>query len=161
MPEVIDNEARDRIAKLYTQLRELQTLVYGDPVRRDGGIRQDVAELRTDVTRLSAGLASLEARFQHYLDVDRKDTCEGLRALAAHEADSAECLYEEQQEEEDMQIAKGQNQTTLRKARLELLGVIGAALLVLAGQVITTQQTLATQKEIVVLTQAVRSGGKP
>lgn len=85
------------------QIRELQaeiaTVVWGDMVRRDNGLRKRTITLEEWKAEIEEWATTLESKLTHFLDVERKKTCHGLAALAQHEAMDA-CLDEEESEEE-------------------------------------------------------------
>lgn len=76
------DEVRKSVAKLWTELRELSATVQG----ADGGngIRSDVRELEKWRARVEQHLNSLDSRLQHYMDVEREETCHGIAALREH-----------------------------------------------------------------------------
>ena len=73
------SDCRTSLAKLWTEHRELSATVQG----ADGGngIRSDVRELEKWRARVEHHLSSLDSRLQHYLDVERRETCHGLAAI--------------------------------------------------------------------------------
>ena len=76
------DEVRKSVAKLWTELRELSATVQG----ADGGngIRSDVRELEKWRAKVEQHLNSLDSRLQHYMDVEREETCHGIAALQEH-----------------------------------------------------------------------------
>ena len=79
------DEVRKSVSKLWTELRELSATVQG----ADGGngIRSDVRELEKWRARVEQHLTDLSTRLQHYLDVERRETCHGLAAIEEKEGE--------------------------------------------------------------------------
>ena len=75
-------EAKLTIAKLWTEHRELTTTVQG--AQGDNGLRSDVRALEEWRARVEQHLTGLDSRLQHYLDVERVNTCHGIAALDDH-----------------------------------------------------------------------------
>ena len=79
------DEVRRSVAKLWTELRELSATVQG----ADGGngIRSDVRELEKWRAKVEQHLNGLDSKLQHYLDVERRETCHGLAAIEEKEGE--------------------------------------------------------------------------
>ena len=79
------DEVRKSVAKLWTELRELSATVQG----ADGGngIRSDVRELEKWRAKVEQHLNGLDSKLQHYLDVERRETCHGLAAIEEKEGE--------------------------------------------------------------------------
>ena len=75
-------DAKRSIAKLYTDLAELTATVQG--AQGDNGLRSDVRELEIWRAKVEQHLNSLDSRLQHYMDVEREETCHGIAALQEH-----------------------------------------------------------------------------
>lgn len=82
-------ENETQIAKVWTFIRELATAFWGDNVTRDNGLRSDVRKLQQVTAEIEEGQDELRREIQHYMDVKRKETCEGLKELARMEANKA------------------------------------------------------------------------
>lgn len=102
MAEVIDHEARDRIAQLEVLAREQGSALWGDNTRRDNGLRSDVRKIEDKVGELEVAHRTIVETWRHYRDVERAQTCEGLKALAAYKQTGAE----EGEEESEVTVAK-------------------------------------------------------
>ena len=79
------DEVRKSVSKLWTELRELSATVQG--VDGGNGIRSDVRELEKWRAKVEQHLTDLSAKLQHYLDVERRETCHGLAAIEEKEGD--------------------------------------------------------------------------
>lgn len=79
------DEVRKSVSKLWTELRELSATVQG----ADGGngIRSDVRELEKWRAKVEQHLNGLDSKLQHYLDVERRETCHGLAAIEEKEGE--------------------------------------------------------------------------
>ena len=75
-------DLQDKIAKLWTTLREVQAVLWGDNVRRDDGLKQVILSLEVRTGTLESVLRALQAELAHSLDAGREETCLGLAALA-------------------------------------------------------------------------------
>ena len=141
MPDtMIDSEARERVSAL-------EMAVWGP---------QGTNGLKSEVRRLNETVAHIQTEMRHYVDT-RPETCLGLKALAEHEQTEGQ-LYEEAKEEEtEMTIATGNNRTKISEARLTLAGIALVAVLSLVGQVVTANQTSATQREIAALSATLEA----
>ena len=82
-------ENETQIAKVWTFIRELATAFWGDNVTRDNGLRSDVRKLQQVTAEIEEDQNELRREIQHYMDVKRKETCEGLKELARMEANKA------------------------------------------------------------------------
>ena len=78
-------DAKRSIAKLYTELTELSATVQG--AQGDNGLRSDVRALEEWRAQVEQRLASLDRKLQHYLDVERRETCHGLAAIEEKEGE--------------------------------------------------------------------------
>ena len=151
MPEAVDNIARDRISDLDKRLTELSNDYWGP--NKDNGTR-------STVRGQGVKLEDLEREMRHYVDT-LPERCLGLRALAAHEAECEETLYDETKEGQEVTIAKEGNRTRITEARLSLLGIVLVAIMSLIGTVIQAQQNQVTQKQLGTLTSALESKTQP
>ena len=152
----IETLRRD-VAKVWTTLRELQSVLWGDNVRRDDGLKKDLVALEARVGTLESVLRDLQAKLAHYLDAERAETCLGLAALAKHEAAEGELYTEDREEDTDMKIAAMNNGTEKKKAQWQLVAAIVTAAFLFAGQVITASQASATQREIAAMAQTLEA----
>ena len=73
------------IAKLCTEHRELTATVQG--AQGDNGLRSDVRALEEWRARVEGYLTGLDSKLQHYLDVERRETCHGLAAMEEKEGE--------------------------------------------------------------------------
>ena len=152
----IETLRRD-VAKVWTTLRELQSVLWGDNIRRDDGLKKDLVALEARVGTLESVLRDLEARITHYIDAGRAETCLGLKALAEHEQAEGQ-LYEEGQEEDtNVKIAAMNNGVEEKKVKWQLVAAVVTAAFLFAGQVITASQASATQREIAAMAQTLEA----
>ena len=150
-------DLQEKIAKLWTTLREVQAVLWGDNVRRDDGLKKVILSLEARVGTLESVLRDLEARITHYLDAEREETCLGLAALAKHEAAEGELYTESIEEDKDMKIATMNNGVEAKKAKWQLVAAVVTAAFLFAGQVITASQASATQREIAAMAQSLEA----
>ena len=150
-------DLQEKIAKLWTTLREVQAVLWGDNVRRDDGLKKVILSLDARVGTLESVLRDLEARITHYLDAGREETCLGLAALAKHEAAEGELYTESIKEDNDMKIATMNNGVEAKKAKWQLVAAVVTAAFLFAGQVITASQASATQREIAAMAQSLEA----
>ena len=150
-------EVQEKIAKLWTTLRELQAVLWGDNVRRDDGLKKVILGLEARVGTLESVLRDLQAEIAHYLDAGREDTCLGLAALAKHEAAEGQLYEETREEDKDMKIATMNNGVEAKKAKWQLVAAVVTAAFLFAGQVITASQASATQREIAAMAQTLEA----
>ena len=111
-------DAKKSIAKLYTDLAELSATVQG--AQGDNGLRSDVRALEEWRARVEQHLASLDRKLQHYLDVEREETCHGKAALKKHEEKHEEAC----EEETEMKVAQIQTAGATKVQVMTLIGVI-------------------------------------
>lgn len=119
------------------QVRELQaeiaTVVWGDMVRRDNGLRKRTIALEEWKAEIEEWATTMESKLTHFLDVERKKTCHGLAALAQHEAMDA-CLDKEESEEEiAVKTATINAGATTTTARWTAVAMIAGQVLSLVG----------------------------
>ena len=112
MSDLVDIEARRDIAKLWTSLRELSSVVWGDNVTRDNGLRSEVREQEERLKAVELVVRNLIQDLKHYKDREREETCIGLKALKEHK-------------EEEISLYEEDNEVT--KAKINLWGVVLAA----------------------------------
>lgn len=112
--ETIDHEARDRIAKLWTEFRELSSDYWGP--NRDNGKRSDLIDIKNR-------LSEAEKKIKHYEDT-REQSCLGLAALAKYESNTEE-------EEADMTKARETNKTMILMQWIQMVGIVAAAVIAL------------------------------
>jgi len=79
-----------KLGKFWTFIRELATAFWGDDTTRDNGVRSDVRKLQQVTAELEASILEDRKERQHYTDVTRRETCEGLKELARRDAGQAE-----------------------------------------------------------------------
>jgi len=114
MAAVADNEARDRIAKLYTEHRELAADYWGPD--KNNGKRSAIADL-------CIRIGGLESKAKHFEDT-REASCLGLSAFRAY-------LRTKGEEETEMMIEKAKGKTLIQIQWVQLLGIILVALIAL------------------------------
>ena len=137
---MIDSAARERVSAL-------EMAVWGP---------QGTNGLKSEVRALVKKTDELETAMRHYVDT-RTETCLGLKALAAHEAECEDLYDETRKEDTEMTIATGNNRTKLSEARLTLAGIALVAVLSLVGQIVTSTQAQATQRDVAALTHALEA----
>lgn len=118
--ETVDLEARERIAKIWTSLRELATVLWGDDKTRDNGLRSRVDALEAFRLESEIDRSYLHKKLQHYLDVERQETCHGIKALEAHETK----LLKKAGEETDVRIAKIQASAQMKTAGWQTYAIL-------------------------------------
>lgn len=114
MPECIDTEARDRIAKLYTEVRQ-HSVDYWGPDKANGK--------RSEVIELGERMKTVENKIRHYEDT-RESSCLGLAALK-------EYLSGIQKGEAEMKLETVKARTLMRVQWLQVAGIIAVALIAL------------------------------
>ena len=128
MNDFVDLEARERIAELERKHQELSSAFWGDEVRRDNGLRSEVAGLKTWRQEFEKRFTEAMAWAKHLWEVDRENECHGLKALAEYEAGQNAC--EDQSEDEEVQV------TVARiNARVTFWAAAVPTLIGLAGQI--------------------------
>ena len=91
MSEAVD----PNLAKLWTAHRELASVIWGDDVTRDNGLRSEVREHRERLDAVELVTRNLITDLKHYLDKEREETCIGKKLVVAHEAKHKEGEEEE------------------------------------------------------------------
>jgi hypothetical protein len=114
MAECIDSEARDRISKIWTELREHATDYWGPD--KQNGKRSVVGEL---VKRVDA----IEDKINHFEDT-REASCLGLSAFRAY-------LKTREDEEAEMLIEKSKGKTLIQMQWIQVAGIVLVALIAL------------------------------
>jgi hypothetical protein len=79
--EKMDSNSRDT-AKLWTAHRELAVVVHGPD--GENGIRSRVANLESWRERHMDQAAKLDTDLKHYFDIERAETCHGIKELDKH-----------------------------------------------------------------------------
>ena len=131
IPEIREN-IRDnniQIAKIWTAHRELATVLWGDDKTRDNGIRSRVESLESSQTESAKDRAELRESLRHYLDVERRDTCHGILALAEHEKE----YFQKVEDSTNLKIAKIQAGAQTKGAKITGLSSIVIQLIIAAG----------------------------
>jgi len=114
MPECVDSEARDRIAKIWTELRE-HSMDYWGPDKTNG--------MRSEVIDIGARLGDVEKKIKHFEDT-KESSCYGLKAIK-------EYIESKQEEEAEMRIEQVKGKTLMRMQWLQLVGTLAVALIAL------------------------------
>jgi len=114
LEDCVDSEARDRIAKIWTELREHSTDYWG-PDKQNGK--------RSEIVSMSTRMSDVEKKIKHYEDT-RESSCLGIAALD-------EYLEGRKEEESDMRIEQAKGRTLMRMQWLQLLGMLAVALIAL------------------------------
>lgn len=109
-----------QIAKLWTSLREATSVIWGDNVKRDNGLRSVVNTLKQVTAELEDDQNKLRTELRHYLDAEREASCYGLAALTEMQA----CQEAEEREEVPVKVAQIQGESASRVQVLILVGVI-------------------------------------
>jgi hypothetical protein len=112
MPECIDEEARDRIAKLWTEVRA-HAMDYWGPDKTNGK--------RSEVVSLSDRVTNLEKEVTGYID-RRESTCYGLAALD-------EYLKDQGKSKEEIEVEKSRAELLMRIQWLQFAGLVVVALI--------------------------------
>lgn len=120
MAECIDPEARAGLLDLHKEISKTQRFVgevasvlWGDHERRDNGLRSKVNQHEARLDDSEEAQRELHGKLRHYLDVERQETCHGLKALSVANKQSEE----------------------LRKARLTFIASLVVGVLSLASAV--------------------------
>lgn len=119
--------AEAQISKIWTFVREIATVLWGDDKTRDNGVRSRVDALEENDAEREKTQAELKEALRHYLDAERKETCHGLAALKSHEdthANKAKGATE-------LTIEKMKSKTMVRVQYIQLIGIILVALIAL------------------------------
>jgi hypothetical protein len=114
MAECVDSEARDRIAKIWTELREHSTDWWG-PDKTNGK--------RSEIVDLGDRVNTLEKNFKHCEDT-RVANCLGLKALE-------EYISTVDEEALTMKVAKLNSKGLIAVQWIQVAGIIFVALLTL------------------------------
>lgn len=114
MAECVDSEARDRIAKLYTEMRQ-HSVDYWGPDMTNGK--------RSEVIGLGERMTLVESKIKHYEDT-RESTCLGLAAFREYIAGL-------KQEDIDMTIERAKSKTLMRVQWVQVVGIVLVALIAL------------------------------
>ena len=114
MTEAVDTEARDRIAKLYTEHRELAADYWG-PHKSNGR--------RSMVTDIDCRLVEIEQTVER-LNNTRAQDCLGMAALNKY-------LDAVNKEDMNMQLEKIKGKTLMKVQWLQLAGIVLVALIAL------------------------------
>ncbi len=114
MPECVDSEARDRIAKIWTELRE-HSMDYWGPDKANG--------VRSEVVDIAKRLTDIESMAKHFEDT-REAQCYGLKAIKAY-------IVSKEEEEAEMRIEQVKGKTLMRMQWLQLVGMLAVALIAL------------------------------
>ena len=80
MSEAVD----PNLAKLWTAHRELASVIWGDDVTRDNGLRSEVREHRERLDAVELVTRNLITDLKHYLDKEREETCIGKALIEEH-----------------------------------------------------------------------------
>jgi ribosomal protein L11 methylase PrmA len=84
---------RDVIAELKVDIREQGAVLWGDDRTRSNGLRSKVKAHTEEIAALSKSHQVIKDRIQHYIDVEREDTCPTMKLLLEcqerHEAELA------------------------------------------------------------------------
>ena len=148
-------DLQDKIAKLWTTIREVQAVLWGDNVRRDDGLKKVILALEVRMGALEGVLRDLQAEIRHYIDSEREKTCFGLKELAKHEQEEGQLYEEGREEDRDVKIATINKGVEEKKVKWQFVAAVVTAAFILAGQVITTSQASATQREIAAMAQTL------
>ena len=114
MEDCVDSEARDRIAKIWTELREHATDYWG-PDKQNGK--------RSELVDIGERMTEVEKKIKHYEDT-KESSCFGLKAIK-------EYIESKQEEEAEMRIEQVKGKTLIRMQWLQLVGMLAVALIAL------------------------------
>ena len=106
------------VSKLWTEHRELTATVQG--AQGDNGLRSDVRALEEWRAKVEVMFSDLNSNLQHYIDVERVNTCYGKAALAKHLEDHKE----EEEENTEVKVAQIQSGGATKVQMLTLIGVL-------------------------------------
>ena len=125
MSEAVD----PNLAKLWTAHRELASVIWGDDVTRDNGLRSEVREHRERLDAVELVTRNLITDLKHYLDKEREETCIGKTLIEEHLKDHKI----EAKEDEDVKTAVMTAKTTLSAAIIPALinGIVVVAAVLL------------------------------
>lgn len=121
MDDLVAQRLRDgevQVGKLWTFVREVATAFWGDNTTRDNGVRSDVRKLQQVTAEIEADQQEMRRELQHYMDVKRRETCEGLKELARMESEKAESA----EGETDVKVAQINSRPQTIAAVLSTLG---------------------------------------
>lgn len=118
-----------QIAKLWTTHRELATVVWGDNITRDNGLRSRVDSLEASRQESARDRSEMRESLRHYLDVERRDTCHGILALAEHEKE----YFQKVEDSTNLKIAKIQAGAQTKGAKIAAASSIIMQLIIAAG----------------------------
>lgn len=88
----------DQIAKIWTALRETQTVLWGDAVLRNNGIRSEVKGLNGELEAIHIAVQAHIEKARRFADKERFESCPVIKELQEHIKDheeQEEKLYEE------------------------------------------------------------------
>lgn len=122
-----------QIAKLWTALREATSVIWGDDVKRDNGLRSVVNTLKQVSAELEDELGNIRGELRHYLDAEREASCYGLAALGEMQARQEQ----EEREEVPVKVATIQAAASGKTQTLILIGVLITGALNLVGIVLS------------------------
>jgi len=114
MLEMIDTEARDRIAKIWTELRE-HAADYWGPDKTNGK--------RSEVVSLGQRVSTLEDTIKHREDT-REQNCLGLATFTSY-------IKTKKVEETEMKLEKIKAATLMRVQWIQLIGIVLVAFIAL------------------------------
>lgn len=112
MSECIDSEARDRIAKIWTELRE-HAVDYWGPDKANG--------FRSRVHNISARIDVVEGKIKHYEDT-RESSCIGKAALEAY-------LETMERGEAEMKLESAKGKQLMAVQWIQVFGLIVVAII--------------------------------
>ena len=112
MAECVDQEARDRIAKLWTAHEQHATDYWG-PDKANGK--------RSELVDISKRLDPIETEWTHFQDT-KEATCIGLKALNGH-------LDAIKEREDEMVVEREKGKTLMRMQWIQFAALIAVALI--------------------------------
>lgn len=131
MEEVADQWARKEIGKIYGLIREglseLKTTLIG--IDGTNGVRGDLRKLEARVDMQEEDSQALRQDLRHYLDIERENTCLGVRAVAEHIEESKKMA----EEDAKLKVAQVGASATVEVARITSKGAVAREWLTLLG----------------------------
>ena len=124
-----EEDNRRDIGKLWGAHRGLASAVWGDDVRRDNGLRSDVRVLQDSHTELKGKVTEAIEWGHRVWEVERPESCLGIPAVESLRQEIEEREAHAVAVRETEAIERRREMVELRKARIAMMGTVGAAML--------------------------------
>lgn len=118
------NNDEHRLRACEENVLELQNTLWGDNRLRNNGLRSRVVSLENNSEKKDLEFYELKEQLRHYLDFGRKETCEGLKALAEH----VEQSDKERKEDNEVKIAEINAGATKKVAGWQTYAILAGVL---------------------------------